>query len=157
MRYICLLMMTAVLACVEYRGVDYNGVIDGINAVLQRPEIQGALSARGDGWMHFEKNKRTFIVYRQLKTGAWQPPSEEVGPDMDGIRVAIHETVGSYTGSGDVDANVTGLNLYVWDEYTVIKTNLTNSKHITLHFQIPNKRKYEDVVDPLIALAMSYQ
>ena len=52
--------------------------------------------------IHFEFNKRPFIIHVPLKTGEWQDPWEERGPKKDGILGNIEIRDGQYMGAAKV-------------------------------------------------------
>jgi hypothetical protein len=52
--------------------------------------------------IHFEHDTRIFIVHEPLKTGEWQDPREQRGPNKDGILCEIELRHGAYGGAAVV-------------------------------------------------------
>ena len=49
--------------------------------------------------IHFEYNTRVFVIHEALKTGEWQDPREERGPNKGGILGEILLRPGRYEGA----------------------------------------------------------
>src|SRR6266446_6001264 len=52
--------------------------------------------------LHFEYSTRAFLIHRQTKTGMWQDPAEERGPNRGGILCDIELRKGRYEGAAAV-------------------------------------------------------
>lgn len=52
--------------------------------------------------IHFEHNTRIFVVHEALKTGEWQDPWEERGPQLGGISADIEINTGHWQGAAMV-------------------------------------------------------
>jgi hypothetical protein len=52
--------------------------------------------------LHFEYNTRAFLIHLPNRTGAWQDPAEERGPDRGGILCDLELRKGRYEGAAVV-------------------------------------------------------
>lgn len=78
-----------------------NATYSEVRALVKKHYPKAASHLHG-AKIHFESDTRLFMIHKQLKTGEWQDPWTERGPNSGGILGVIQLKEGKYSGAAEL-------------------------------------------------------
>jgi hypothetical protein len=93
-----------------------------------------------DNKIHFEYHTRTFVIHEPLKTGEWQDPFEQKGPQKGGILCDIALIKGTYLGAAIVPQT---FDKRYYSLLLMAPYSTTNDCHLYVHLLYPHDVKAE--------------
>jgi hypothetical protein len=106
---------------------------------------------RGGGGFVFSYKTREFVLYSGDKTGAWQPPSTETGPDSGGFMVEFVVNPEPWGGALVIPFADTE-DRYVFQDSLVVRESKDGRSHIWASIKNPRYKDHGELRDRLLLL-----
>jgi hypothetical protein len=113
------------------------------------------LKPTGEGGFVFAHKTREFVLYSADKTGEWQSPSTETGPDTGGFLVKVVIAPEPWTGAL-VIPSVTTVDRYMFQHTHVIRESKDGRSHIWSSIRNPRYKGHAELRDQLMRLFNSF-